>query len=207
LLRPLENWSANSIGSLAMGQEVSVTPIQIISAISAIANGGTLYRPHIVRKFAATCAGRGTRARNRSRRPTQKTAATVREMMEDVVLKAREAGAAERIHGGGKIRNGAEDRSRHRTLFGDSVQFVVRRLRAGERSGGHDSGGARFARGAHHGGEVGGPVFKRIAEQVLAYLDVAHDVPGRRPESAIGNAASRKARRDGNGIVRSDRGN
>jgi cell division protein FtsI (penicillin-binding protein 3) len=31
--------------------------------------------------------------------------------------------------------------------------------------------------GAHHGGEVGGPVFKRIAEQVLAYLDVAHDVP------------------------------
>ena len=53
LLRPLENWSANSIGSLAMGQEVSVTPIQIISAISAIANGGTLYRPRIV---SQTCA-------------------------------------------------------------------------------------------------------------------------------------------------------
>ena len=31
--------------------------------------------------------------------------------------------------------------------------------------------------GAHHGGEVGGPVFKRFAEQALAYLDVAHDVP------------------------------
>ena len=31
--------------------------------------------------------------------------------------------------------------------------------------------------GAHHGGEVGGPVFKRIAEQVLAYRDVPHDVP------------------------------
>src|SRR5579862_9648816 len=49
LLRPLENWSASSIGSIAMGQEVSVTPIQIISAISAIANGGTVYRPHIIR--------------------------------------------------------------------------------------------------------------------------------------------------------------
>ena len=35
LLRPLENWTPSSIGSLAMGQEVSVTPIQIISAISA----------------------------------------------------------------------------------------------------------------------------------------------------------------------------
>jgi cell division protein FtsI (penicillin-binding protein 3) len=31
--------------------------------------------------------------------------------------------------------------------------------------------------GAHHGGEVGGPVFKRIAEQVLAYRDEPHDVP------------------------------
>jgi hypothetical protein len=31
--------------------------------------------------------------------------------------------------------------------------------------------------GEHHGGMVGGPVFKRIAEQVLAYLDVPRDVP------------------------------
>ena len=58
LLRPLENWSASSIGSLAMGQEVSVTPIQIISAISAVANGGTLYRPHIVREIDGGEAGR-----------------------------------------------------------------------------------------------------------------------------------------------------
>jgi membrane peptidoglycan carboxypeptidase len=32
--------------------------------------------------------------------------------------------------------------------------------------------------GAHHGGEIGGPVFKRIAEQVLAYMEVEHDIPG-----------------------------
>ena len=58
LLRPLENWSASSIGSLAMGQEVSVTPIQIVSAISAVANGGTLYRPHIVREIDGGECGR-----------------------------------------------------------------------------------------------------------------------------------------------------
>jgi membrane peptidoglycan carboxypeptidase len=31
--------------------------------------------------------------------------------------------------------------------------------------------------GPHHGGEVGGPVFKRVAEQILAYRDEPHDVP------------------------------
>src|SRR6202030_2059414 len=31
--------------------------------------------------------------------------------------------------------------------------------------------------GAHHGGEVGGPVFKRVAEQVLTYMGTPHDVP------------------------------
>ena len=70
LLRPLENWSASSIGSLAMGQEVSVTPIQIVSAISAIANGGTLYRPHIVREIDGGDAWRAAAAAPRpSRRP------------------------------------------------------------------------------------------------------------------------------------------
>src|SRR5437867_11636961 len=48
LLRRLENWSAISIGSISMGQEVGVTPIQLISAVSAIANGGMLYKPHVI---------------------------------------------------------------------------------------------------------------------------------------------------------------
>src|SRR5205809_2102220 len=48
LVRRLENWSAISIGSISMGQEVGVTPIQLISSVSAIANGGMLYKPHIV---------------------------------------------------------------------------------------------------------------------------------------------------------------
>src|SRR5215467_12565823 len=48
LVRRLENWSAISIGSISMGQEVGVTPIQLISAVSAIANGGTLYKAHVV---------------------------------------------------------------------------------------------------------------------------------------------------------------
>ena len=37
-----------SIGSISMGQEVGVTPMQLVTAVSAIANGGTLYKPHVV---------------------------------------------------------------------------------------------------------------------------------------------------------------
>src|ERR1700676_4174856 len=48
ILRRLENWSAVSIGSISMGQEVGGTPIQLISAVSAIANGGFLYKPHVI---------------------------------------------------------------------------------------------------------------------------------------------------------------
>ena len=77
----------SSIGSLAMGQEVSVTPIQIISAISAVANGGTLYRPHIVREMRRRrCPSPAHPAPDPRKRPTSKTAAKMREMMEDVVL-------------------------------------------------------------------------------------------------------------------------
>src|SRR5260370_29724623 len=48
LLQRLENWSAVSIGSISMGQEVGGTPIQLISALSAIAQGGMLYKPHVI---------------------------------------------------------------------------------------------------------------------------------------------------------------
>ncbi|HTC78880.1 MAG TPA: penicillin-binding transpeptidase domain-containing protein, partial [Terriglobales bacterium] len=48
LVRRLENWSAVSIGSISMGQEVGVTPVQLVTAVSSIANGGLLYQPHVV---------------------------------------------------------------------------------------------------------------------------------------------------------------
>ncbi|HEV1994799.1 MAG TPA: penicillin-binding protein 2 [Candidatus Acidoferrum sp.] len=48
MLQHLETWTPVSIGSISMGQEVGVTPIQLINAVSAIANGGMLYKPHVI---------------------------------------------------------------------------------------------------------------------------------------------------------------
>jgi|HubBroStandDraft_6_1064221.scaffolds.fasta_scaffold89372_1 cell division protein FtsI (penicillin-binding protein 3) len=178
LLRPIENWSASSIGSLAMGQEVSVTPIQIISAISAIANGGTLYRPRVILEI------RGGRSRpelpaGEPRQATDgRTAAEMRKMMEQVVLEG--TGIPAHLDGytaAGK--SGTAQKIDPATRRYSSNQYVASFV-----------GFAPVNNpvvtilvvldspvGGHHGGQVGGPVFKRIAEQVLAYLDVPHDVP------------------------------
>src|SRR5579863_2451400 len=48
LLEPPNRWSGISIGSMSIGQEIGVTPLQIISAYSAIANGGVLIEPRVV---------------------------------------------------------------------------------------------------------------------------------------------------------------
>ena len=48
LLRAPRKWGSTSILSIAIGQEVGVTPIQLVSMVSAIANGGTYLPPHIL---------------------------------------------------------------------------------------------------------------------------------------------------------------
>ena len=53
LVNRLEHWGSYSIASVSMGQEVGVTPLQMITAVSAIANGGLLYKPHIVDEHEA----------------------------------------------------------------------------------------------------------------------------------------------------------
>ncbi|MEK6527781.1 MAG: penicillin-binding protein 2, partial [Nitrospirota bacterium] len=48
LVRKTEKWSGRSLPSIAIGQEISVTPLQLLRAYSAIANGGKLMKPYIV---------------------------------------------------------------------------------------------------------------------------------------------------------------
>ena len=48
ILREPSRWSGLSLSSLAMGQEIAVTPIQMVTAMSVVANGGWLMTPHVV---------------------------------------------------------------------------------------------------------------------------------------------------------------
>jgi cell division protein FtsI (penicillin-binding protein 3) len=49
MLRDVPRWSALSLPTMSIGQEVSVTAMQMVAAFGAIANDGTLMRPRLVR--------------------------------------------------------------------------------------------------------------------------------------------------------------
>jgi cell division protein FtsI (penicillin-binding protein 3) len=52
LVRPVKNWVPVDTAMIGFGQGVSVTAIQLITAVSAIANNGVLMKPYVVRGFA-----------------------------------------------------------------------------------------------------------------------------------------------------------
>lgn len=49
MLKPVSKWSKTSIGAIPIGQEVTVTPLQLVSAMSALANDGVYMRPYVVK--------------------------------------------------------------------------------------------------------------------------------------------------------------
>lgn len=182
ILRPLSKWSPISIGAISMGQEVGVTPIQLIAAVSAIANGGMLYKPHIVsevRRGENVLPREGLLAPTEPRRVIQpETAATLRRLMEGVVLNG--TGHLAHLDGWTSAgKTGSAQKIDTNTGRYSPTQFIA-----------SFTGFAPINNpavtilvsldspvGLHEGGMVAAPVFRRIAEQVLPYLDIARDVP------------------------------
>jgi len=182
LLRPVRDWGSFSIGSISMGQEVGVTPIQLITAVSAIANGGLLYRPHVVEELqrdGRALPPEGVLEATEPRRVIRpETAATMRRLMEGVILNgtgpkahldgwtsAGKTGTAQKIDPA----TGRYSRTQYIASFAGfapinnpAVAILV---------------SLDSPVGQHEGGEVAAPVFKKIAEEVLTYLDVLRDVP------------------------------
>ncbi len=52
ILRRQADWDEYSLGSIPMGQELAVTPLQLISAHAALANGGQLVKPRLLLESA-----------------------------------------------------------------------------------------------------------------------------------------------------------
>jgi cell division protein FtsI/penicillin-binding protein 2 len=183
LLRRLEHWGSYSIASVSMGQEVGVTPLQMINAVSSVANGGLLYKPHVVqemRRGDQVLPLEGPSSLTEPKRVIRpETAATLRRLMEGVILHG--TGRIARLDGwtaGGKTGtaqkiNPATGRYSRTNVIASFTGFApinnpaVTILVSIDSPAGYP----------HDGATVAAPVFKRIAEQLLPYLDVPRDVP------------------------------
>jgi cell division protein FtsI (penicillin-binding protein 3) len=173
-VRSLARWGTTSLASVSMGQEVSVTTVQLAEAGSVVANGGLLVRPRLVLKKS----GQTVPPVPPVRILKPETAITMRQMMEGVVLHGTGSGA--RIQGytvGGKTGTAQiyDFIARHytHTYNGSFMGFapvtnpavvVVVSL-----NGTHGTAG--------FGGPVAAPVFKVVAAEALRVLDVPKDLP------------------------------
>lgn len=83
-----DHWTGTTFSRMAMGYEVSVTPLQMVMAYGAIANGGVLMKPRLIDRIVSRDRSREQRIVPEPVRQicTARTAAQMREALESVVL-------------------------------------------------------------------------------------------------------------------------
>ena len=204
LLRPVNKWGSSSIGSIAIGQEVAVTPLQLVSMVSTIANGGVYLPPRVLmpgqvdgtrngQSPAAPLAASPFKPGEELPNPlpagahrvlSTLTAAQMRKMMEGVVLFG--TGKPAQLNGyssGGKTGTAQKvDPATH--LYSKTMHIASF---AGIAPVNNPVIAVAVVldspKGAYYGTAVSAPVFAEVAQQVLEYLSVPHDIDARRPRA------------------------
>ncbi|OGP63691.1 MAG: cell division protein FtsI [Deltaproteobacteria bacterium RBG_13_49_15] len=172
---PFQRWAKIDSAVIAFGQGISVSAIQLISAVSAIANDGILMKPYMVQGITDK-NGRilvGFAPKKVRRAISKETASTLKTIMAAVIEKGGTgAGAA---------------------LDGYSVSGKTGTAQKADKKGGYAKGRylssfVGFApventeiavlviidepKKAYYGGTVAGPAFKKIAQETLSYLNI-----------------------------------
>lgn len=174
VLKNPRQWSKTSIGAVPIGQEVCVTVMQLANMISSIANGGLLYKPYlvqaiqdengeIIKEFKPTLVRRVI---------SESTAFRLKNILSDVVAEgtgrlaslsnfrvAGKTGTAQKVEGGAYS---------HNKFIATFIGFVPVE-------------NPRLAmvvmvdepQGTYFGGTVSAPVFKKVADKTLRYLDAS----------------------------------
>ncbi len=181
VVRRVENWTKTSIGSVAMGHEISTTSIQLAVAAAAIANGGLLVKPRII--LSRQTPGEPEERFNSEpgrRILKPETAIQMRQFMEGVVLRGtgRNLANLRGYTSGGKtgtaqvydFKARAYTHRYNASFLGfapvPNPQVVIA-VTMNNTSGGT----------AGYGGPVAAPVFRDIAMTALRILDVPKDLP------------------------------
>ncbi|HWO93933.1 MAG TPA: penicillin-binding protein 2, partial [Dehalococcoidia bacterium] len=174
----MDIWSPVDLATNSFGQGISVTPLQMINAVSAIVNGGELMRPYIVQEVVAEDHREVTQPQVIRRVISEETSRTMRQLMNDVVdgvpgHLAQVAGySAAGKTGTANIQDETSGQYSSTTIASfvgavpaDEPRFVMLIKIDGPRDD-------------EFGSTVAAPIFARLAPPVLEYLKVPpEDVP------------------------------
>lgn len=171
----------SALASVAMGYQVSVTPLQMAAAVSSIANGGSLYRPRVVRAIVRDGVRQPFAPEVIRRTIAPETAATLTAIMEGVVDRGTAKVAqidgytiAGKTGTASKLDNGAYSKQKYNASF---VGFLPSRKPVATVLVVIDTPRT----GAYTGGVVAAPVFKRIAEAAIRHLGVPRTINPEQP--------------------------
>ncbi|MBV9626365.1 MAG: transpeptidase family protein [Acidobacteria bacterium] len=180
MTKPVSRWSRVSIAAISMGQEIGITPLQLAALVSTMANDGLYVAPRIVARTTqpeSAPAAIAFHPAGEHRAISPLTAAEMRQMMQGVVL-----------HGTGKkallMGYSAAGKTGTAQKVDPATHVYSRTKYVASFAGFAPVNDPRItvvvvldsAVGPHQGGQVSAPVFNRVAQQVLEYLDTPHDV-------------------------------
>ncbi|PIP68183.1 MAG: penicillin-binding protein [Candidatus Omnitrophica bacterium CG_4_9_14_0_2_um_filter_42_8] len=167
-------WSKLSLCSISMGQEVTVTAIQLACAISALANGGNLVKPRIVERIQDRTghAIQKFESKKPQRVISEETAKEMRDILRSVVdsgtaqlaeakgyFPAGKTGTAQKVEPNGTYSHRKFTASFIGFVPYDDPKFVIVVIMDEPRP-------------IYYGGVVCAPVFKKVATQLMSYSKI-----------------------------------
>ena len=191
LVHPPDAWSKVSIAQIPMGQGVEATPLQMIMAMSAIANGGVLMKPMLVDRLTDED---GKTVMKYQPQPVRRviSATAAQEMVEALTTVTSSEGTAPAAHLNEFSVAGKTGTSQkvdiHEFFSPGSSRKIVTGTYSGTRFfssfiGFFPAGRPELCIGiimdepkdGHYGGKVCAPIFKAVAERAANYLNLKPD--------------------------------
>ncbi len=188
LVHPPARWDKLTITRMPMGHAVAVTPLQITMAMSVIANGGKLMRPHIIRSIKDQDGNELQRLEPEVVRQVipENIAQYVSHALTEVVSEhgtaslakvngysvAGKTGTAQKVDPKGGYTPGKYVVSFVGYMPAEDPRFVCLII----------IDDAKISSGLNYGGLVAAPIFSRVAEKAARYLDLT---PAQRAEPIL----------------------
>jgi cell division protein FtsI/penicillin-binding protein 2 len=159
-LPPVQSWSALEIGAIAIGQSVSVTAIQLASRVAAIATGGRLIPPTIVkgrtpRQETKIASETSCRSLTEMMIETVRSGTGVLAQIDGYTIAAKTGTAQKAVPGQGYVK-GKYVASFEGFFPAEAPRYVI--LIVLDEPGGRE----------YYGSETAAPIFKEIAQQLIA---------------------------------------